>query len=44
MADRTAPLRVALVGDSQAFSLEVPYEDSWARTCSAGWADWACRS
>ena len=29
LSDSTAPLHVALVGDSQAFSFEVPYQDSW---------------
>jgi hypothetical protein len=43
MADRTAPLRVALVGDSQALSFECPTRTRGARTCSAGWAT-ACRS
>lgn len=29
MADRTPRFRVALIGDSQAFSFEVPFEESW---------------
>jgi hypothetical protein len=29
MADRTPRFRVALIGDSNAFSFEVPFEDSW---------------
>lgn len=29
MADKKPPFRVALIGDSNAFSLEVPFQESW---------------
>jgi hypothetical protein len=29
LADRKAPFRIAIIGDSNAFSLEVPFEHSW---------------